>query len=673
MFIRSFISHALDLNIGDKILRTYRCGSHICLDNGFRFLLGVNYWPRILNIRMWRDWDERIVREDAEAMKRLGVRVARIFLKSEDFVDEEGNVYEPSIEKLKKLLDIFNENNLQAFITFIVGHMSGKNWRTPWTSFEDLYTSKSIERAMNFIEVIVNRFKDHRAVAGWILSNELSLVKRARNREEALAMLRAFSLTVKNIDKDHVLSSGDVPDSYMQETHNVKEFVDYIGPHIYLYDNDLIRHSYLYATLIELFSNGSIHPVILEEFGFSTHQFSEDTHAKFIYEILYTVLAHGASGAFVWCFSDFTHEVDPPYEWRLLELGFGLLKSDGSEKRAAKMFRKFREEVEKLEALGIGNVFKRIMDIYLIAPFYIWKDYEFIWYKDVLGLFNIFRLLASAYMMFTVSGFSTSIVYELDIDTVLGRAKLLALPSTITALASTWRNLYNYIERGGNIYASFLRGLGQFMALHDSPTHLWQELFGVENMLEAGSVGRKLQHKLVLEFAKDFGSIKKGEKLVLDIAIPIYIFKARSIDAEVIAYDHYGEPVIFVARRGSGRSYLSLIPIEILLASIEEIDWCLGIHKLYESIATEAGCSRLYIAKDPKIEIQLFSSDSKDIIIAINHSYREIETSILSIYRLEHVEKLGGDAELKNFDDKEIMALFHGKSVLALLITRAKK
>ncbi|MEM0490791.1 MAG: glycoside hydrolase family 42 [Ignisphaera sp.] len=657
-------------------MRTYRCGSYICTDNGFRFLLGVNYWPRKLNIRMWRDWDEDAVKEDVNIMKRLGVRVVRIFLKDEDFADEDGNLVGSSLEKLNRFLDILEENGIQAFVTFIVGHMSGKNWRIPWTSFEDLYTSRSIEKTIRFIEAVVMKIKDHKAVAGWILSNELSLVNKARNREEALATLRAFSYTIKNIDKDHVLSSGDVPDSYMQETHNVKKLVDYVGPHLYLYDNDPIRHSHLYAALIELFSNGSTHPVILEEFGFSTHQFSEDTQAKFIYEILYTSLIHGASGAFVWCFSDFVNETDPPYEWRPLELGFGLVKSDGSEKKAAEMFKRFAEEVEKLESLGINSVFRRTVDVYLVAPFYLWRDYEFIWYRDALGFFNIVKPLVSAYVMLTASGLSTSIVYELDVDSVLEKAKLLLLPSTIAALASTWRKLYSYVERGGHLYASFVRGLSYIMALHDSPTHLWQELFGVENMLEAGSIGRKIQNILVLEFVKDFGSIKKGDKLSLEVSTPIYVFKARPIDAEVIAYDHYGEPIVFEARRGRGRAYLSLIPIEALLANSEEINWASNIHRFYESLGLEANISRLYIARDPRIEIQIFSTSltdvDRDILVAINHSYRDIETSILSTYGLKHVEKIGGNASLKNFNDKEIEALFYGKSVLTLLITRTK-
>lgn len=652
-------------------MKIYRCGSFICSNNEFKFLAGVNYWPRKLNIRMWREWDENSIREDIEIMKKLKIRVVRVFIKNEDFADEDGNIVKEIVSRFKKFLDLLDEHNIQAFITFLVGHMSGKNWKIPWTSFDEIYTSKSIEKTMKFVENIVREIKDHKAVAGWILSNELSLVKKARNREEALAMLRSFSHTVKAIDRDHVISSGDVPDSYMQETHNVKEFVDYVGPHIYLYDNDPVRHSYLYAVLIEMFSNGLSHPVILEEFGFSTHQFSEESHAKFIYEILYEALAHGASGAFVWCFSDFVHESDPPYDWRSLELGFGLIKNNGSEKLAAKMFRKFVEEIEKLELLGINTKFRRNVDTFIVTPFYLWKDYEFIWYKDAISFFGIVKPLAAAYAMFTASGSNTGVVYELDIDNVLTTAKLIAVPSTIANLATTWRKFYNYVENGGNLYTSFVRGVMNYiMALHDAPTHLWTELLGLENTTSAGSIGRKIQHNIVLEFEKDFGVVKKGDKISIPIPVPFYIFRAKPVDAEVLAYDQYNEPVVFMARRGKGKIYTSLIPIEIALTLVEEIEWSSSTHKFYESIAIESNVQRLYTVKNPKIEIQTFTNNLEDIVIAINHSNEDIETTISSCHLIDRVEKISGNASIKTYTNKEIEVIFPSKSVLSVVILR---
>ncbi|MEM3980335.1 MAG: hypothetical protein QXF79_03655 [Ignisphaera sp.] len=97
-----------------------------------------------------------------------------------------------SLKKFNRFLDILEETVFKH-LTFIVGHMSGKNWRIPRTSFEDLYTSRSIEKTIRFIEAVVTKIKDRKAVAGWMLGNELSLVNKARNREEALATLRASS------------------------------------------------------------------------------------------------------------------------------------------------------------------------------------------------------------------------------------------------------------------------------------------------------------------------------------------------------------------------------------------------------------------------------------------------------------------------------------------------
>jgi endo-1,4-beta-mannosidase len=105
-------------------------------------------------------------------MKGLGIRAVRFFIKDEDFADESADDYPCALERLRKFLDILYENNIAGFVSLIVGHMSGKNWRIPWTKFEDLYRSESIEKTMKFVERIVKEFKDHSAIAGWILRVE---------------------------------------------------------------------------------------------------------------------------------------------------------------------------------------------------------------------------------------------------------------------------------------------------------------------------------------------------------------------------------------------------------------------------------------------------------------------------------------------------------------------
>lgn len=143
-----------------------RIGGRISVNDGFKFLLGVNYWPRELNIIMWRDWDDSAIKEDLNLMKNIGIRAVRFFIKNEDFADENANVFPHALEKLGRFLDLLREHNIMGFTTLIVGHMSGKNWETPWLRPEEIYTSHGIERTMRFIETIVTRFSAHPAIAG---------------------------------------------------------------------------------------------------------------------------------------------------------------------------------------------------------------------------------------------------------------------------------------------------------------------------------------------------------------------------------------------------------------------------------------------------------------------------------------------------------------------------
>ncbi len=645
-------------------MRTERSGCLILTDGVFRFLLGVNYWPRLLNIRMWRDWDEGALRRDAEQMRELGVRAARVFVKCEDFADEQGNLREEAAAKLGRFLDILSENGVAAFVTLLVGHMSGKNWPIPWTSFERLYEPESVERTLRFARGIVERFKNHPTVAGWILSNELSLVKRAAGRGEALQLLRSFACAVRAADGEHVLSSGDIPDSYMQETPSVSSIVDYVGPHLYLYDTDEVRHGYSYAAFLELFACAGEVPVILEEFGFSTLQYSEESHAEFLNEVLYTALSHEASGAFVWCFSDFPHESDPPYEWRPLELGFGLLRKDGTPKPAAAVFKRFAGELEKLEALGLHTKYRRVAQAAVVAPFYLFSDYEFVWYKAALGFYALAQVVGTCYAMLAAASVPAKTAYELGVERTFGWAKLLAMPSAAVALASTWRKLLGYVEGGGTLYASFIRGLGGFRALHESSTHMWGELFGVENTLEAGSVGRKLEGRVTLAFERDLPPLRRGSALAVSIPEPVWVFKARPVDAEVLAVDESGEPVLFEAKRGGGRALLSLIPIEAALARCERVDW--GLRMLYEAFALAAGAERPYISSDPRVEVQTFASGSEDLVIAINRSRQALEVVLTPARAPKEVEVVAGNAQLKGMERGGIALSMPGKSASVL-------
>ena len=632
-------------------MRVERCGPVLCVDGRFRFLLGVNYWPRLLNIRMWRDWDEEAIRRDVEEMRRLGLRAARVFLLNRDFGGADGRPLPNALEKLRRLLDMFAEAGIGAFVTFLVGHMSGENWPIPWAPGNEVYRPEAIEGTCRFVEGVVKAFANHPGVAGWILSNELSFVKKAGSRGEALALLRAFSATVRSIDRGHVVSSGDVPWSPLQETPNIRGLVDYAGPHLYLYDTDSARHGYRYGAAIEVFSDAGALPVILEEFGFSTHQYSEESHARFINEVLYTALAHGASGAFIWCFSDFPHESDPPYEWRPLELGFGLLRSDGSPKPAAEAVKRFAELLRRVEDLGLHTRFRRAVEASVIIPFYTYRSWGTLRYGSELGHRRILKPVEGALILAAAAGIGADAVYEPELERVLGERSLVITPSTVVALASTWRRLLGFVERGGALYTSLLRGADGFLALHESPTHLWRELFGVENVLEAGSFGKRLRGEAELRFLKGFGPFRAGDSLRISIPVEMYTYRVRPVDAEVIAVDSEGDPVLTVARRGRGVAILLTVPIELVFM-LSEDPWSPGLHRIYEAIADEAGIATGYRVSTPLAEVQVYRGEGADLLILVNHG-RDTEAVLRTPRDVRRLEVVGGDAELLSFAQGE--------------------
>jgi len=499
------------------------------------------------------------------------------------------------------------------------------------------------------------------------IGNELSLVWRAEKREDALALLRLYSKTVSSIARSALVSSGDLVDSYMQEPPNVSSLVHYIGLHLYLHDSDPVRHGYTYGAMIELFSNDDTIPVIVEEFGFSTYQYSEKSHAKFINEVLYTALAHGASGAFIWCFSDFLHESDPPYEWRPLELGFGIVRKDGSPKPAAEMVKKFVATLENIEKFKINIDFTRKPQISIISPFYLFRDYEFVRYRSALGFWRIIQPVIAASIIVSSSSIDNTILFELDFKPTTDK-KLLVMPSVVVALSSTWRRVLEYVNMGGNAYVSLVKGFGEFRAAYETATHMWGELIGIENMLEAGSYGVKHAGNIDIEFVKDFGIIRKGERIELYTSLLIYMYRARAIDAEVLAVDGSGNPIMFRARRGKSYIYTTLIPLELIAALAENMDWSGKIQRLYRSVAIESNINVTYESSSPEVEVKPFYGAESDIIIAINHGGSK-NAEILSRKTIRSVSKLGGDAEIISWNDKKVTLGMPSKSAVVLHIT----
>ncbi len=590
--------------------------TYLTLNGKRTFFLGVNYWSREGNILMWRRWNIDNIRDDMEKLRDAGLNSIRAFILAEDFALPDGTVKREYLDRLRLFLDEANRYGINVFLTLLVGHMSGKNWPFPWDPDNKIYTVEALERTRRFITTIVRNFKDHPAIAGWILTNEITNVRVPPGNVEFELWLRDLVNTVKSVDGRRVISLGDgtVPYKPAVRPEIVGKYVDFLSPHIYLYDNNPVRHTLTYMAIIEYcLSLGK--PTLLEEFGFPTNLFTEETHAGFIEVVLVGSLALGASGAFIWCGFDFPGEEDQPYLWEPHELAFGIYRSDGSPKKAVEAIKRFRE---LLDILDLRSYTLPNREAKIVVPATLYGDLPFTFENR----WDLFKALAQSYTLAKMASLNVTFTREEDVS----RGKLFIVPSVPRLQTRTWRILLRYVEEGATLYYSHARYLNH---PHVSSCHIWEELFGVKPDLKAGMRGKVCE---TLEIGLRGYNIK----------IPVARNDVGTTGfAEVDASPKCRigeEKIMFEAKRGEGRVILLSYPIELYLSSsVSE----LNAYRLYEYLADISGIKVVYKPGRPVVQVEYWlKRDQPKILFLINHSYEYVETTLYG-------EKIWGRSEVR--------------------------
>lgn len=551
---------------------------------------------------MWSRFEIEEIRRDFELMSGLGTNTIRAFILDEDCADQQGNLRQECKSKIEIFLEEANRHSIKVLLTLIVGHMSGKNWSIPWDSENTIYDK--VDQTKRFIEDVVKSFKQNNAILGWILTNEISLVRIPQNDNIFLRWLRELYNYIKRIDDQHLISVGDNVSPFSHNflrPENVKGIVDYASPHIYQYDQDPIRHSIRYFMILEYDRSAGL-PVILEEFGFPTAVYSEESHARFIGLILRGALVYGADGALIWCFSDFPREDDEPYLWEPHELTFGIIRQDGSEKMAAKVIKEFSQKTKDID-LSSYKVPRR--DSAILVPSWFYRNFQFVPEQD--RRWDFARVLNQAFAFARLSNIQVTFVREDDQN--LSDYKLLIIPSVTRLLTTTWRKLLKIVENGTSVYFS------TYTLTHMSATHLWEELFGVMPNNPAGSRGVKIPERVRL----------LENNLVLDLGqTNMYTYSFKEKDAKVIGIDENSNiGVAFLAKRGKGNVILSTVPLELISSNYETMKE--NRISFYNYLAKIANIEQRFPMQNYGVEIQYLEGKGDSLLAVLNHTWEDKE------------------------------------------------
>jgi endo-1,4-beta-mannosidase len=557
------------------------------------FLLGINYWSRAGGPRMWERWDERRVRAEVRQMRRIGLGVCRSFLFAPSFMPRPPAVDGTALRRFARFLRICADEGLATMPSLVVGHMSGENWEFPGQAGRSPYLDpevRSWERAL--CREAARAARGAPALAGWVLSNEMPYFGGATEPEVAAAWARELRGALRAAGSRLPVGTGD---GYISQSGGSNGFdparlaaeVDYLGPHTYYGDPDPMRQA-LNAELLVRRHQAFGMPVVLEEFGGSTTQVSEEHQAAYYRELIHGVLSLGGAGALGWCFSDFDLAHDRPYSHHAFELGFGITRADGSEKPVC-------AELRAISRLCAGLDFTRLRfpapRAAIVVPSYFHVTYPFS--QEDRGRMR--RSLIQSYVLAQKAGLEVAVVAEED---DLAAYDLVLVPSTQKLLAPTWERLAAHARAGGTVYLSYFHGDLSF--LQGMWIHNFEELTGARHALRYGVPEQPPEVATLVGDGLTLATATGGSGPFARAFLPI-----EALGAEVVLRDLAGRPALVRNRLGRGQVFFLAWPWEHYLAEQADVNERDASHTLYARLAAAAGIEPRYRSPDPRVQLRV--------------------------------------------------------------------
>lgn len=354
------------------------------------FRLGVNYWPARSAMRFWRNWNEHELRCDFSRMRSAGLDCVRLFLTWEDFQPSSTTVSKASVKLLARTLDLALAAGIEVMPTFFTGHMSGANFLPAWTLVPSdkpsrfpivsrgqvvrsramsWYDDHSIKQAQIALATqCSSALSGHPALMAWDLGNENSNCVIPQSKESAADWLHQVTSALRSHSPGVPITAGihmeDLEEDRNLGPEQVGEFCDFLTMHGYpgyaaFTDGPTDARLLPFLSLLTRYL-GHGKEIFFTEFGVPTVSTSdsgssggspapgpelvtEDQAADYISRCLVALRDCGATGAMMWCHTDYSPELftEPPFDRALHERSFGLFRADGTEKPAVAQVRAF--------------------------------------------------------------------------------------------------------------------------------------------------------------------------------------------------------------------------------------------------------------------------------------------------------------------------------------------
>jgi len=610
--------------------------------------LGANFWSRTGGPLMWRRYDPAVIRAELRVLREHGLTMTRSFFYWPDFMPEPDAIDEEMAARFADFLDRHAEQQMSTVPTFFVGHMSGQNWDPAWRGGRDLYADVwLVGRQAWFAGEMVRRFGGHRAVAGWLVSNEMPLYGGDRAPPETVAAwAQIIRDAVRAAGGRQPFSLGDgawgIEATGRENGFRLADaarLCDFLGPHVYPVGDDPIRQHYAAAWQCELAGTFG-RPVVLEEFGVSSDFASDANAARYYRHVLHHSLLAGATGWIAWNNTDFDLPGQDPYRHHAFEQHFGLTDAAGVPKPALGEMRAFAAALDAIDAVRCARTDS---DAALIIPGYLDTGYPF---TDPADRGHIARALAQAYVSARLADLPVALTRENDgiASEGQGAARLYLAPSVKQLLAPTAAALERLAAGGACVYLSYSPGESGW---HRGPSYgRLNETFGVRHQLEAGLNNPIEDDVVTFTLRQDFGGLARGTTLTFRAAGDQHsrgFLPVEPAGAEVLATDARGRPGLLLRRTGAGSLVLGCYPVEHMAALTPRVNPDDTV-TLYDALARHAGVRRAITVDDPRVACDtLIRDDGTLFAVLASHAAEPLTVK----------PELGCGGELVTLDGQE--------------------
>lgn len=639
---------------------------------GHRFLVvGANWVPAKAGMQWPVQWNPSEIDADFAKMAQMGFNTVRLDLIWAWFEPRPGYYNPEAFAQFDYLIKLAHKYKIYINpILFTGGEVGEAWWDVPWRMGRDPQSNpEMLYFETNLAEEFGRRYANETAIIAWDLADEPPFWI-SENTTDAMAVnwTRLIAGGIRKFDKTHPIVVGTATEGLTHgpfRPDTIAGDVDFLSVHPYtiytqnLFPDPMVSERGTYgAAFATTLSLGAGKPVMLQELGASTAQYSPEKITEFERTSFYSALGAGSNGFLPWCFTDAAPEqyLKVPYLRSPHETQFGLTTWKGEIRPQGIAFEKFEKIVARMDLDGV-SVPRGDTAIVIPEEWSVTRGNQSAFgltgsgsipyvsvseggavdghapkpYQDNQWLMSS---VLSSFILAHRAGWKPSLPRE---QADWSQYPVVLLPSPITATdpmdihlhTDFWAKASDYVRKGGVLYAS--------VSANAAIPHM-SDLFGAR-MTDSIPVS-----DLTLKIVKPFGALKPGD--TLHFAVPGQSAKYWGTGLEVgtgtvIAVDQDNRPALVTHTLGAGKTLLSAYPLEAYLGNtVAVFDNAPTTYRLFTALRAWSGVEPLVSTDQPEVEASALVGSDSGYIVLVNHSgkaHRAQITTTLPVHKLKQL------------------------------------